>query len=68
MKCKVCGVDIDKNWNYCPNCHNKLSANIINGEKLTIITFVTTFIIFLIILYIICMVLPFLYGCSGFGR
>ena len=67
MKCKVCGIDIDKNWNYCPNCHNKISVNKIKNEKLTIVTFITTFLIFFLILYFICMSLYLLYGCSGFS-
>ncbi len=40
MKCKSCGMDIEKNWNYCPNCSQKINKN----KKLFIILSIIIFL------------------------
>lgn len=33
MKCSKCGASIQNNWNFCPNCHNKINDDVVNNEE-----------------------------------
>ena len=70
MKCTNCGKEIEKDWNFCPNCKNPISPNaknennnIINEENATKNTKKTYIYI---AIYIVSMILFFLIGHIAF--
>ena len=37
MYCKKCSERIEKDWNYCPNCRNRIKRIKINLSKTTVL-------------------------------
>ena len=33
MKCSKCGIEIEQEYNYCPNCQNLLNQNILSYKE-----------------------------------
>ena len=56
MKCSKCGTDVQNDWEFCPNCHNKLGNEVVPKSEEKYIPSEKEKIIFW--LSLICVLLP----------